>query len=149
MNPNAQAPAATTAPVSRRNKIAEILSEVFEELSGVDVSQADGSTSFLEMGFDSLFLTQVTQALHAKFGLKITFRQLLGDLCSMDALSEHIDSKLAGRKFWPRRWRPLWLLLHRLANARGSGECPARPPTFLYDGFRQRKWRWPYVGIPC
>ena len=73
----------------------KILSEVLEDLSGVDVSQADGATSFLEMGFDSLFLTQVTQALQTKFSLKITFRQLLGDLSSMDALSEYIDGKLA------------------------------------------------------
>ena len=45
----------------------------------MDLSGADGSTSFLEMGFDSLFLTQVTQALQTKFELKVTFRQLLGD----------------------------------------------------------------------
>ena len=35
-------------------------------------------TSFIEMGFDSLFLTQVTQALQKKFAVKITFRQLPG-----------------------------------------------------------------------
>ncbi|MGB7330381.1 MAG: aminotransferase class III-fold pyridoxal phosphate-dependent enzyme, partial [Terriglobales bacterium] len=91
---NSQIPAASTVFVSRQTKIAKVLSEIFEELSGVDLSQADGSTSFLEMGFDSLFLTQVTQSLQGKFGVKITFRQLLGDLASMNALSEYLDSKL-------------------------------------------------------
>jgi amino acid adenylation domain-containing protein len=81
-------------PLSRSTRIAKILSEIFEDLSGVDLSQADGSTSFLELGFDSLFLTQVTQSLHGKFDLKITFRQLLGDLSSMNALAEYVDSKL-------------------------------------------------------
>jgi hypothetical protein len=51
------------------------------------------------MGFDSLFLTQVTQALQAKFGLKITFRQLLGDQSSLDDLTAYIDSKLPASAF--------------------------------------------------
>ena len=95
VNPNIQTPTGSDGTATRRTKIARILEEVFEELSGVNVSQADGSTSFLEMGFDSLFLTQVTQELHDKFGLKITFRQLLSDLSSIDTLSEYIDGKLS------------------------------------------------------
>ena len=95
VNSNMQTPAASSHTKSRRTKITAILQDVFEELSGVNVSDADGSTSFLEMGFDSLFLTQVTQELHDKFALKITFRQLLSDLSSIDSLSEYIDSKLA------------------------------------------------------
>ena len=79
---------------SRANRIRAILAELFEELSGVQISQADGSTTFLEMGFDSLFLTQVTQGLQNKFGLKITFRQLLGDQSTLDALTAYVDEKL-------------------------------------------------------
>ncbi|MGH7867760.1 MAG: aminotransferase class III-fold pyridoxal phosphate-dependent enzyme, partial [Candidatus Dormibacteraceae bacterium] len=60
----------------------------------MDLSQADGATTFLEMGFDSLFLTQVTQTLQNKFSLKITFRQLLGDQSTLDTLAEYVDSKL-------------------------------------------------------
>ena len=86
--------AASCAPVSRQTKISKVLHEIFEELSGVDISEADGSASFLEMGFDSLFLTQVTQSLQGKFSLKITFRQLLGDLSTMNTLSEYLDGKL-------------------------------------------------------
>ena len=83
-----------TAAPSRIDRIRAALAEIFEDLSGVNLSQADPSTTFLEMGFDSLFLTQVTQALQAKFGLKVTFRQLLGDQCSMNALSEYMDATL-------------------------------------------------------
>ena len=46
------------------------------------------------MGFDSLFLTQVSQVLQSKVGLKITFRQLLGDQSTLDALAEYLESKL-------------------------------------------------------
>jgi len=91
---SSQAAAACPVPDSRQTRITTVLSEIFEELSGLDLSQADGSTTFLEMGFDSLFLTQATQSLQGKFGVKITFRQLLGDLASMSALSEYLDSKL-------------------------------------------------------
>ena len=80
---------------SRTAKISRLLAEIFEELSGIDLSQANGTTTFLEMGFDSLFLTQVTQALQSRFGLRITFRQLLGDQSTLDTLAEYVDNKLA------------------------------------------------------
>ena len=84
---------AQSAP-NRVDRIRTMLSEIFEELSGVDLSAADEATTFLEMGFDSLFLTQVTQSLQHKFDLKITFRQLLGDQSTLDALAAYVDSKL-------------------------------------------------------
>ena len=74
--------------------ISGIVSEIFADLSGVRIESSDASSSFLEMGFDSLFLTQVTQALQNKFGLKVTFRQLLGDQSSLKSLTEFIDSQL-------------------------------------------------------
>lgn len=90
----AQSQAAAANAPNRTNRIRTILAELFEELSGIQISQADASTTFLEMGFDSLFLTQVTQGLQNKFGLKITFRQLLGDQSTLDALTAYVDEKL-------------------------------------------------------
>ena len=90
--PIAASPATTTP--GRASGIRTMLADIFEDLSGMNLSSADGSTTFLEMGFDSLFLTQVTQSLQSKFGLKITFRQLLGDQGTLDALAEYVDSKL-------------------------------------------------------
>lgn len=84
---------------NRAARIFKMLAEIFEELSGTDLSQVDGSTTFLEMGFDSLFLTQVTQSVQEKFGLKITFRQLSGDQSTLDALAEYIDSGLPADAF--------------------------------------------------
>ena len=59
------------------------LVEMFAELSGIDLSTSDSATTFLELGFDSLFLTQAAQALQEKFGIKVTFRQLLNDVSSL------------------------------------------------------------------
>ena len=88
---------ATTGNRLARIRAATI--EIFEELSGMDLSGADGDTTFLEMGFDSLFLTQVTQAIQEKLGPKITFRQLLGDESSLNALSQFLADKLPAEKF--------------------------------------------------
>jgi amino acid adenylation domain-containing protein len=84
---------------NRSAQIHAALIEIFEELSGMDLSGADGSASFLEMGFDSLFLTQVTQSLQTKFELKITFRQLLGDESTLDALTSYLDGRLPAQMF--------------------------------------------------
>jgi amino acid adenylation domain-containing protein len=79
---------------NRRSNIHAELTAIFEELSGMDLSSFGASTTFLDMGFDSLFLTQVTQAVQSKFGVKLAFRQLLDKESTLDALAEHIDSRL-------------------------------------------------------
>ncbi len=79
----------------RATRLRAAVAELFEELSGMDLSTVDGAATFLEIGFDSLFLTQASQALQEKFGIKITFRQLLNDVSSLDALSQFIDGRLA------------------------------------------------------
>jgi amino acid adenylation domain-containing protein len=60
---------------------------LLEDLSGESLAGTDPSTNFLELGFDSLFLSQVSQRLQAQFKLKVTFRQLLGEYSSIDALA--------------------------------------------------------------
>ena len=79
----------------RKDTIRALLVEIFEELSGLDIASEDPGASFLEIGFDSLFLTQVTQSLQSKFGLKITFRQLMDDLSTLDHLSAYVDAHVA------------------------------------------------------
>jgi len=87
------------AAQARKDKLRAILANIFQDLSGVDVAQADNSATFLELGFDSLFLTQVTQALQSTFHLKITFRQLLGELTTLNALASYLDQELPVRLF--------------------------------------------------
>ncbi|RYD19293.1 MAG: acyltransferase domain-containing protein, partial [Verrucomicrobiaceae bacterium] len=62
------------------------------DLSGIVVD--DDSASFTELGFDSLFLTQASQGIQSRFGVKITFRQMLGDLSSVAALAKHLDKEM-------------------------------------------------------
>ena len=76
----------------RLDWIRQSLSSVLEELSGLKISDVDYNSHFLEMGFDSLFLTQVAQSLEARFKLKLTFRQLLDRESSISALARYIDA---------------------------------------------------------
>ncbi|TYL92032.1 amino acid adenylation domain-containing protein [Bradyrhizobium rifense] len=84
---------------TRTDKIRAVLGDLLQELSGVDVASIEGTTSFLELGFDSLFLTQFAQALQEKFGIKVTFRQLLNDISSLATLAGYFESKLPSEMF--------------------------------------------------
>ena len=69
------------------------LKQLFGELAGQDLSGAPGDANFFDLGFDSLFLTQASQALRKRFGVKITFRQMLEDLTTLDAMAAHLAEK--------------------------------------------------------
>ena len=51
------------------------------------------------MGFDSLFLTQANSEFRKKFKVKITFRQLLQEAPTLDALAQFIDNNLPPEAF--------------------------------------------------
>ncbi len=90
----------TAAPsASRKERIAEKAKAIIQTLSGIDPSQLGPTTLFLELGFDSLFLTQVSQAVQQQFGVKVTFRQLIADLSSVGAIAEYLDQKLPPEAF--------------------------------------------------
>ncbi len=90
--------APTSNGAGRVARIRAAAVDLFEELSGMQLGTADTAT-FLEIGFDSLFLTQATRALQTKLNLKITFRQLLGDVSSFDALAAYAAAQLPGTSF--------------------------------------------------
>jgi amino acid adenylation domain-containing protein len=67
------------------------LRQLFGELSGVDLASIDAELSFYQLGFDSLFLTQASQAVSRRFGADITFRQLRDQLPSLAKLAAHLE----------------------------------------------------------
>ena len=82
--------AAAAGRPGRKEKIVTDLKSVIKELSGQDQSSVDILASFFDLGFDSLFLTQASQAFRSKFGVKVTFRQLLEELSTIDAVANYI-----------------------------------------------------------
>ncbi|MEA3187677.1 MAG: hypothetical protein QOD99_1507 [Chthoniobacter sp.] len=78
----------------RAERLTRQIVKLVSDLSGVEAAEIDPAVSFLELGFDSLFLTQASTALQQKFSVKITFRQLLSDLPTVSAISAHLDAQL-------------------------------------------------------
>ncbi len=83
-----------TQPSDRRRGVVDSLKSLFHDLSGVEVADIDNEATFLEMGFDSLFLTQVSQSIQAKYGVTVAFRQMLDELSTIETLSEFIAENL-------------------------------------------------------
>ena len=59
----------------------------------------DASMSLLELGLDSLLLTQGAQLLQRKFSVSITFRQLMEELGSLETIAEYLDATLPKEAF--------------------------------------------------
>ncbi|MGA3341230.1 MAG: amino acid adenylation domain-containing protein, partial [Methylocella sp.] len=76
---------------NRQAAIRAELAALLENLSGIDVANAPRGTSFLELGFDSLFLTQASQAIKSRFNIAVSFRQMMGDLATLDAVADHLN----------------------------------------------------------
>ena len=87
--------------MTRKEYISDILKDTLEELSGISKTQLDETRTFLELGFDSLFMTQVTLAFQKRFDVKITLRQLLESTPTIFSVADFIDSKLPEGKFEP------------------------------------------------
>lgn len=78
----------------RRDRIAQELAAIFHELAGVAIAADQHGATFLELGFDSLFLTQARQTLQAKFKVAISYRQLVESLSTIAALADYLDTQL-------------------------------------------------------
>jgi amino acid adenylation domain-containing protein len=81
---------ADTDIAASRSDLEPGVAAIFENLSGRAFGEAETSASFLELGFDSLLLTQAAQSLQTTFGVQIRFRQLFDELPSVDAVARHI-----------------------------------------------------------
>ncbi len=80
--------------ISRKDRIIAELRSVMEEASGIELESVNIDSSFMELGLDSLFLTQAALTLSKKYGTKITFRQLNESFSSLNSLAGHIDKSL-------------------------------------------------------
>ena len=89
------APAALAAPApSRTDRLLGELTALLSDQSGVPTANIAPDVTFLDLGFDSLFLTQAGTAIGRKFGVKITFRTLLEDAPTPASLAALLDQKM-------------------------------------------------------
>jgi amino acid adenylation domain-containing protein len=88
------APAVEATPATRRERVLSELKEIVSKLSGLPVDHIDPHATFLELGFDSLFLTQANAAFKKAFKVHLTTRQLIETTPVLDALAGYIDTTL-------------------------------------------------------
>ncbi len=86
----APVPNGLDANLSPKENLIQQIKTLLEESSGLELAETAPEDTFLEMGLDSLFLTQVATSLSRKFGVKISFRQLNEDLPNLDKLADFL-----------------------------------------------------------
>jgi acyl transferase domain-containing protein len=87
-----------------RGEVWAQLQALVAELTGVDPAQIDPAASFFELGVDSLLLMQASQAIRKRFGVEISFRQMLEEYPTLAALAGLLETQLpAARHSEPER----------------------------------------------
>ncbi len=66
--------------------------EIMEDISGKKIPETAFSISFVELGFDSLILTQIARNLTKEFKTQISFRHLIEKYSSITLLAEYIQT---------------------------------------------------------
>lgn len=79
---------------SKKESLENKLATIFESSSGVTITKEQYKANFLEMGMDSLFLTQVSLQIKKELKVNITFRQLLESYSSIESLARFLMDKV-------------------------------------------------------
>ncbi len=74
----------------RRDRIIAELTAVAADLSGYGADELPSGRTFLALGFDSLFLTQLASAYQKTFKCAVTFRQLIAEQPTIEALADYL-----------------------------------------------------------
>jgi len=103
------------------------LRELVGALSGESLSAANNATRLLDLGLDSLALTQAALEIERRFGLKLKLRRLMEDVDSIDKLAELLEKRFGKESVRVERSE---------AQLRGV-ETPASPSTPALRAYAQ------------
>jgi acyl transferase domain-containing protein len=92
--PTMQASHLPSAAPGRRPQLVARLQTLFEDVAGTDFSDADNQASFMELGLDSLSLTQAALKIKKTFSVPLSFRQLMEKYRSFGSLAEFLDQQM-------------------------------------------------------
>ena len=85
----------------RKNTLVNQLKKNLEEISGIEMQDVAPSMSFIEIGLDSLLLTQIALLLKREYKTPITFRQLNEEYNNLNALANYLDESLPAEEMEP------------------------------------------------
>lgn len=83
-----------TGSGTRRRALTDRLRAAWAGLLGIDAAGIDPHATFFELGVDSLLLIQVSRIIKDEFGVRLSFRRLLEEFASIDALAAHLDAAM-------------------------------------------------------
>ncbi|KAA1183708.1 amino acid adenylation domain-containing protein [Rhizobium tropici] len=86
--------AASISISSRLPQLETALLTLLSDMSGETLGPDERATTFLELGFDSLFVGQFAQRIEKDFKVKISFRELLSDIPSVADLAIYLDQQM-------------------------------------------------------
>lgn len=84
----------TVAQPNRKTTILQKISDIVLNTSGMALEPTEYDHNFLELGLDSLVLTQMAITCKNEFNVPITFRQLNGEFSTPTLLANYLDEKL-------------------------------------------------------
>lgn len=79
------------------SSLSNALRDLVADMIGIDPGEIDNLTDFVDLGFDSLLLTQLSIAIKREFSTQVAFRRLLEDLGTFSSLLSHIESNIPGQ----------------------------------------------------
>ncbi|MGK0188016.1 MAG: amino acid adenylation domain-containing protein [Verrucomicrobiales bacterium] len=124
--------------VGRRDRLEVELKYVLSELSGIESEEMDSHASFLELGFDSLLLTQAGKELKDHFGVIVTLRQLIDEFTNIDSMTSHLDECVEPTKFQTPAAAPNSPIEQHQSQAPSPAQShPGAPPTMSPEQWAQ------------
>lgn len=92
--------------IMRKDRLLRNVKEILENASGIEMEGVTPEMSFLEIGLDSLLLTQVALTLKKEFNLPITFRQLNEEYATLNQLVSYLDGNLPAEAHSAEAYQP-------------------------------------------
>ena len=80
------------SPQFGQENILQRIRQILHDSTGVDINQNLSNTSFIELGLDSLLLTQMAFTIKKEFNVAVTFRQLNEDYTTVESLASFLFS---------------------------------------------------------
>ncbi len=90
-----------TSTTTRRKGITDAVRAVLTATAGIESAGVSPTLSFIELGLDSLALTQVSYTLRKTFDLPISFRQLNSEYNTLDRLVDYLADQLPADAYLP------------------------------------------------
>jgi len=121
----------------RQALLTDKLTELFEDASGIEIDAASTDTNFIEIGFDSLLLTQIATNLKKEFGVPITFRKLFEEYNTIHTLAAYLDANLPAGAYQPQA-APASRPAQQPVYTAAAAQAPAAPGNPALDLIAQQ-----------